>query len=44
MLSRKILRVLVFLEVWPNLKRKMRLEDKGPDHKMIERNESGLLA
>ena len=42
-LSRTICRVLVSLQVWPNLKWKRRLGDEEPAHKMTERNESGRL-
>ena len=40
-LSRTICRVLVSLQVWPNLKLKRKFGDKEPAHKMTERNESG---
>ena len=40
-LSMKICRVLVSLQVWPNLKWERRLGDEKPGHKMKKRNESG---
>ena len=39
-LSRTICRVLVSLQVWPNLKWERRLGDEEPAHKMTEQNES----
>ena len=39
--SRKICRVLVSLQVWPNLKWERRLGDEEPADKMTERNGSG---
>ena len=40
-LSRTICRVLVSLQVWPNLKWERRLGEEESTHKMTERNESG---
>ena len=40
-LSRRICRVLVSLQVRPNLKWKRRLEDEVPTHKMTKQNELG---
>ena len=38
-LSRRICRVLVLFQVWPNLKWERRLGDEGPAHEMTGRNE-----
>ena len=43
-LSRTICRVLVSLQVWPNMKWEKWLGDKEPAYKMTVRNESEGLA